>query len=185
MSLADVKKEIIAAAEAKASKILGDKQQLLTQEHLKALQSLSIDLEEENKKFHSYLEQLENRELASAKLEAKKYLFDAKKQLLAEAYTQSWDAITSFSGSERTVFIKALLAKAKKELDFKQVYCNSQDKNAVTSVVNTVSLKVQPIEGGIIVENNDGTVKVDYSFETIFEQIKETSMQNVAKTLFS
>ena len=38
--------------------------------------------------------------------------------------------------------------------------------------------------GGLIAENKDGTVRVDYSFDTMLQTIKENELQSINKVLF-
>ena len=39
--------------------------------------------------------------------------------------------------------------------------------------------------GGLIAENKEKTTRVDYSFETILDGIKDSELQNINKSLFS
>ena len=47
-------------------------------------------------------------------------------------------------------------------------------------------LNVQAIDiaGGLVAENKEKTVRVDYSFETLLDGIKENELQNISKILF-
>ena len=38
--------------------------------------------------------------------------------------------------------------------------------------------------GGIIAENGEKTIRVNYSFETLLESVKEAELQNISKILF-
>ena len=44
--------------------------------------------------------------------------------------------------------------------------------------------KAVDIIGGLIAENKDGTVRVDYGFDTMLQNIKENELQSINKVLF-
>jgi len=84
------------------------------------------------------------------------------------------------SKSQKTALLKNLLEKAKRETDVKYIYCSKEEKPLIkANNVTTVD-----ISGGIIVENSDKTIRIDYSYETIMENIYDKIMQDVAETLF-
>ena len=73
------------------------------------------------------------------------------------------------------------IQKAKKDIDIAHVYCNSMDakylKNFDAQAVNII--------GGLMAENKEKTIRVDYSFETIIENIKDSELHEINKLLLS
>lgn len=84
------------------------------------------------------------------------------------------------SGKKREAYINNLLEKAKNDIEVAKVYCNKND----ASMVKGFKAESAGIIGGIIAENNDGTVRVDYSFDALLQAIKENELQNINQILF-
>ena len=84
------------------------------------------------------------------------------------------------SGKQREECMNKLLDKAKKDIEVAKVYCNKNDAKLVKG------FKAEPsdIIGGLIAENADGTVRVDYSFGTMLQNIKENELQKISRILF-
>ncbi len=179
MGLSEVKQEILTEARRRAEALVHDAEKQAKEHVAKALQDYDQEFSQEKKAFEQSLEQTEKRELAAASLEAKKYLFETKKQLLQEVYDTARAKIISLPASERKVILQRLLDKAKREVSLATVYSNNQDKHLISE-----SAQLMPISGGIIAENKDGTVRVDYSFDTLFELVKEQTTAEVAHQLF-
>ena len=89
--------------------------------------------------------------------------------------------LEAFDDKKREAYIKKLLDKAKKEIDLGYVYCNRKDSKFVKD------FKAENAEmiGGIIAENKERIIRVDYSFDTLLESIKESELQNINKLLFN
>ncbi|MEK6876839.1 MAG: V-type ATP synthase subunit E family protein, partial [Nanoarchaeota archaeon] len=61
-----------------------------------------------------------------------------------------------------------------------KVYCNKND----AKLVKGFKAESSDITGGLIAENADGTVRVDYSFDTMLQNVKENELQKISKILF-
>ena len=83
--------------------------------------------------------------------------------------------------SERDAIIKKLLEKSKSEIDVVKVYCNINDTKLLD---NSVQVETLDCDGGIICETKDGNVKVDYTFTTLFQDLKEKTAKEISKILF-
>ena len=76
--------------------------------------------------------------------------------------------------------IKKLLEKANDELKIGTIYCNKKD----LSLLKGRKTKTVEIIGGIMAESADGELRVDYSYETLLKQIKESLMPELNQILF-
>ena len=77
-------------------------------------------------------------------------------------------------------YIKKLLEKAKNDIEVAHVYCSKKDAKSLKEL----KAEAADMIGGLIAENKEKTIRVDYSFETILQGIKENELQNMSKLLF-
>ena len=73
-----------------------------------------------------------------------------------------------------------LLEKAKNDIEVEKIYCNKKD----LKLLKEFNAEAMDMTGGLIAENKDGTVRVDYSFDTMLQTIKENELQSINKVLF-
>ena len=72
------------------------------------------------------------------------------------------------------------MEKAKDDIGGENLYCNKND----AKFMKDFNAEAIDIMGGLIAENKDGTVRVDYSFDTMLQNIKENELQSINKVLF-
>lgn len=80
----------------------------------------------------------------------------------------------------RKEIIEKLITKGKNEIDITTVYCNKKDKKHIQNF----NCKEIDIMGGVILENEDKSIRIDSSFETLLKNIKDNSLQEIARKLF-
>ena len=166
---ANAEKQILAEAASKAKQVDANTNQIMKQ----------IE-QEESQKSASDISSLENRENSIANMETQKMLFEAKKEIIDNAYKEAFDKIKSMQRKDRTILLAKLFEKASKEIEVYFTYVNEEDK----SMINRSTIRPLKSEGGIICENKDGTVRVDYTFAAIFNELKEKTMRETSKILF-
>jgi V/A-type H+/Na+-transporting ATPase subunit E len=181
LGFAQLKKELIDKSEAEAEriikeardKVLASKREDEAEE--KALQAKS---EEDIKNLQ---EMLERREIASASLEAKKMGLLAKKELVEKAFEKAISELNRRLGDkDRRALIEKLVKKAESEIKVAKIRCNNKDSKYVAGYQKTES----DMLGGIIAEDKEGMVIVDYSFETMIGEIKESELSNITGIIF-
>lgn len=178
MGIDKVKATIIEEAEREAQKIMqeGEKEgEVIIKNAEEKIKEYREKAEEETSRM---LEQLEKREIARAEFDVKKSKLDKKKKIIDRVFEQVKERIDKASSEKRKAWTKDLLSKAKKEIDVKYVYGNKRD------AIRGIEFKEIKILGGIIAENKDRTVSVDFRFEEILDEIREKNLQEIAKILF-
>jgi len=180
MGLETVKEEIIRNAKEQESSILAEARKeasRIMEEAEMKVQELEQKSESESKR---QIEAAKKQAMASAEMESKKILLEAKKLAIEKAFEEARKSIDSMDEKKRESIIKALFEKAKKELDIAYVYCNKKD----SKFLKNAKIEHMDMLGGLIGENNEKTIRVNYSFETLLESIKDAEMQNINKILF-
>ena len=122
-------------------------------------------------------------DLARAELEARKSVLTAQKEALDEVYQRALARLSSLR--ENADFLRALL-KANEE-DWKaggRVYCNANDQALVKPLAGRSFAGTIECAGGILVENADGTRRVDLRYESILRDVWNDSVREVAEILW-
>lgn len=181
MGLNEVKKEILEAARKDAENILKqgreeEKKLLKDAEH-----SIKLLDDKQKKELAQLKEDIERKELSTAKSESKAIVMAVKKEMIEKVFEQVKKEISMLDDNERSEIIKKLLMIAKQELQVKYIYCRSQDLKFIPN--DLVALE-KPILGGIIVENTDKTIKMNLSFDTMLEELRQANMQELNTILF-
>ena len=164
--------ETIMAAEARkeASRLLKE-----TEEKISEMKQRS---EEEAKKI---IDTIKKQAAASAEMEVKKMLLETKKQIIENVFAEAQKRLENLDDKKREALIKKLFDRAKKEIEVESVYCSKKD----LKFIKEAAVESIGIVGGLIAENKEKTIRVNYSFESMLESIKNTELQNINKLLFA
>lgn len=128
------------------------------------------------------IENLRIQEKSIAELDAKKIRLNTEKEMLDTTYQECLDALNSISHEK---LISSLLNKVKKEMpEAVSIYSNKRDEELVRSLSDlNYAGNIESI-GGIIAENIDGTMRLDYRYETIASNVWNRSLKEIADKLF-
>ena len=180
MGLEAVKEEILGNAKEQANSLLAEGRKeanRLIKDAEKKIEEIKSKAEEATKKS---CEIIKRQELASADLEIKKITLETKKQIIENLFAEVCRKLESLDDKKRDEYIKKLIERAKKDIEVSFVYCNKKD----LKILKGINAEAISIIGGIIAENKDKTIRVDYSFESTLQSIKENELQNMNKITF-
>ena len=180
MTLESVKDEILNSAKSQATAMLAEARKeanRITTEAERKVEEMKIKAEAEAKRA---MDIIKRQEMSSAELESKKMLLEAKKQVIEAVFEEAKKKIAGMPEKKKEEMMKKLLDRAKKDLEIAYVYCNSKD----AKFLKGFNLQNADIIGGLIAENKEKTIRVDCSFETLLQSVKENELQSVSKLLF-
>lgn len=180
MGLESVKEEVIRNAKEQAGSMLAEARKeagkIMKEAEVKA-EEMKSQSESETKKL---TDTIKRQELASSELDSRKLVLEAKKQAIDRVIAEARKKLEALDDRKREDYIKRLLDKAKKEIDVAYAYCSRKDLKFVKGA-EAVAMEMI---GGLIAENREKTIRVNYSFETLLDGIKESELQNINKLLF-
>ena len=180
MGLESVKEEVIRDAKEQASSMLAEARKesgkIMREAEAKA-EEMKAKSEAETRKL---TDTIKRQELASSELDSRKIVLDAKKQAIENVIAEARKRLETLDDRNREAYITKLLDKSKKELDVACIYCSKKDVKFVKGAETIITEML----GGVIAENREKTIRVNYSFETLLESVKETELQNISKLLF-
>lgn len=180
MGLESVKEEVIRNAREQAGSMLAEARK----EAGRIIKEAEADAEEVKAKSEAETKKLtdtiKRQELASSELDSRKIVLDAKKQAIENVIAEARKKLEALDDGNRESFIKKLLDRSKKELEVAYIYCSKRDVKFVKGNETIITEML----GGIIAENREKTIRINYSFETLLESVKENELQNISKLLF-
>ena len=165
--------EITDAAKAEAKTIMRSAEKQMQNYELLIVEDVSRSVE-----------QMKRRQLASAELGLQKQALAAKNELIESVFSDVRKRLRQLEEKKRETHVKSLLEIAGKEIDVAVVHCNARDAEFLWSYGKLGVVKDDTLLGGIIAESSDGRLRVDYSYETVLEQVKSKVLSDVARLLF-
>lgn len=180
MGLETVKDEILNSAKEHSNSLIAEARKeasRIMKEAEKKAEAAKEKSETETKKM---IDAIKRQELAAAEIESKKMLLEAKKQVIENVFIEARNRLEKSDDKKREAYIKKLLEKIKNEIHAEHVYCSKSD----AKFIKGFGAEAINMLGGLIAENKEKTIRVDYSFETMLESIKEKELQGINKLLF-
>ena len=181
MTLENVTKDIVQVAQDKR-KAMEDQ----AQKEIETLKQRAKDEVLEYKKqvkenTNNLKQKIQRKVLSGARFESQRTVLHAKKEIIEEVKENILNEITSMKAKEKRQFLSILVSKAQKEIKVARVRVNLKDSKFLPK---EISFKECSIKGGIIAENKNSTIRVNYSVEEIIEVICEKEIIALSEVLF-
>ncbi|AIF70258.1 hypothetical protein PAP_09410 [Palaeococcus pacificus DY20341] len=139
--------------------------------------------------------------IANAKLEARKKKLQEQEKLINEVFESLKEKLASMPEDEYLETLKLLILDSLRELEVESVKISSNEKTlellksksraVKTFITKNLGKKVniefgEPINtiGGVLVKSEDGSVRVDNTFEARIERMKSELRAKIAKAIF-
>ncbi|MCK5659960.1 MAG: V-type ATP synthase subunit E [Methanosarcinales archaeon] len=182
MGLETVVKDITDAAQKEAAQV--------SEAATKDIESILNDAEKQSLKIkgdavadaEERVTKMEVQELASAKLEIKRMQLNARKEVLDTTFAQALGAISSLDEAKNKELLKELISKYGS--NGTKIYSNKRDETVVKQLADLEYVGNIDCIGGIVIENDDGTVKLDYTFDSICDGVFESALKQTSDLLF-
>jgi V/A-type H+-transporting ATPase subunit E len=167
------KREIIREGEKERDELLKQAETKVAEESLKA-----------KKRNAAFIAQMEQQELSSAELESKKAMLAAQRASMEELKQQVLEELGRYPADRRKKLYSRLVSKARKELGECAVYSNKVDRSLL-QLPSGMSAGA-PIEclGGLVFESKDRSVRLDFRFESMVEDVWNKNMREIFAKLF-
>lgn len=121
-------------------------------------------------------------EKSSAQLEIKRAALNAKKDVLDSVYLSAREAISSFPPDKNASMLKTILDMYGS--DGTRVYSNGKDAKLVQEMTDLTFMGEIDCIGGLVIENDDGSVRLDYTYDRILDDVSEQTLKPVSDILF-
>jgi V/A-type H+-transporting ATPase subunit E len=131
-------------------------------------------------------ERLRRQEISSVKLEMKRQMLDVQKRILDGVFEALKQRIREMDVETRRKLTMVLLKSAVPGM---VVYSRKEDEDLVKSIIQEMKLDVKyggyvECLGGVVLESEDGEVRLNLTFDELLNRLYEQKMGDVAKILF-
>jgi len=162
---------IKAEGDAKASEILNEAKEV----QKKMLGDSLAKVEEDLQKLHQQV-------ISSANLEVKRITLNKRKDLLDKVYSQSVESIKSMPASKKEELLKHIINKY--EASGARIYSSKASEETVKKLSSlTYAGNIDSI-GGVVLENEDRTVRLDFTYDSILKNVYERSLKQISDILY-
>jgi len=171
----DEAKRILHEADMAAEKIISDAQSASRQRVSQAKGEVS-----------SYLETEKAERLTSTKLACSKIIADSKEQAVLNSLDLVWgEMLKARNSSSYKKLLHTLADSAVEELGTSNVllFTNAADRKYFAGTKYKLGEAISAA-GGVVVEKKDGSVRVDRTFEAIFDEKKDDLRKRIFAMLF-
>ena len=163
----------IQEAEKERAKILQEADQRIEKMH-----------KAEEKDLQDTLRRMQRQELSSAELEARRIVLNKRKEVLDKTFEETLHELSNMDPKEKAAVYKKILSNGKKLVPRPKVFVPRNESSLISGVRGVESVEETDMESGIVMESQDGTVRLDYRFRTILESNWEKELKNVSGILF-
>ncbi len=184
MTLDKVVDEIISKAREDANALKKEgKSEAIT--ILKKAKSNASEIEDNATDYaKGVIEAMEKKELASAKLQCKRIELDSRKDIIDKVFDKLRQKVMMLDDKTKKKIYEKMIKKAVSEMDARYVYVNAKDTGLVKSIASGLEIKEANILGGVIVEDKNQNVRIDCTFESVLEDVRDESLKDISKVLF-
>ncbi len=184
MSLENVIKEINNETELKSNAIINEGKIQAKEILQKTKEKVNKSKEKTVKKTSEIVSSMERTELASLKLLLKKQQLNAKKEVIDSLFDEVKNQLEKLNSKEKEKILKKLLQKGKKEVNAEYFYCNAKDKALISKLSGLKFRESIECSGGFVLENKEGTIRSDQTFDLILEKVKEKNISDISSRVF-
>jgi len=182
MGLETVVKDIMDAAQAEVSKQDAEADAEVSLILDEAKQNAKKIMGESLAKAEDDIKKIRQQEISSANLEVKRTLLNARKEILDKVYVQAVETISAFSPEKNEELLKSLIDKY--ESNGTKIYSNAESEEIVKKLSSLEYAGNIDCLGGVVIENEDGTIRLDYTYDVILKSVNERLLKQTSDILF-
>jgi len=184
MSLDKVVQEILRKGEERKLEIIRQGEKERDEQVALVDKQIEQDRMRLEKRAQSSLAQMEQQELSSAELESKRTLLAAQRHVLEDLRAQVLSSLATYPADQRKRLYAKLLAKAKDQLGECYVYSNAADRPLLKLPAQMSEGGTVDCVGGLVFESKDRSVRLDFRFESMLDDVWNRNMQEIYSRFF-
>lgn len=158
-------------ADAKASEITNEAKEV----QKKMLGDSLAKVEEDLLKLHQQVK-------SSANLEVKRITLNKRKELLDKVYSQTVESIKAMPTSKKEDLLKHIINKY--EASGARIYSSKASEETTKKLTSLNYAGNMDCIGGVVIENEDRTIRLDFTYDSILKNVYERSLKQISDTLY-
>jgi len=187
MALESIIQEIYKKGEEEVQRIKGEAQKEAERIIAEAKEKAEEILRKAKEDGEREAERLRRQELSSVKLEMKRQMLNKQKEILEAVFDSLKQRLKEMDIETKKRILTALIKN--NATSGMVIYSNKDDEDLVKSIIQELGLDLRyggHIEclGGVVLETQDGEVRLNLTFDELLNQLYEQKMSEVSKILF-
>jgi V/A-type H+-transporting ATPase subunit E len=182
MSLDKVIENILETGKKEAQKIVEEGKKEKQERVKKAQEEGQKLLQSKMGESENLVQRMNTQEIARAELESKKIVLGSQKEILDSVYETALQRLGNLPQNES--LLRTLVSNNRTEVSAGRVFCNLKDEVFVRGLVGSNFGGTIDCIGGLVIESQDGTRRVDLRYETMLREIWDDSIKDVSDTLW-
>lgn len=182
MGLETVVKDILDVAQNESSKINMEADVEVSRIIDEARQTAKKIMGETLSKAEDDIKKMRQQETSSSNLEVKRAILNARKEVLENVYMKSLETIAELPPSKNEELLKAIIEK--QQINGNKIYSNKDSEEIVKKLSTLEYAGNIDCIGGVVIENEDGTIRLDYTYDLILKNMNERSLKQLSDILF-
>ncbi|MFH1722650.1 MAG: V-type ATP synthase subunit E [Candidatus Altiarchaeota archaeon] len=126
--------------------------------------------------------------VTSARLESRRKINEAKTRLIDEAFEKAGEKIGNLGEGEKKKLLENLIgdgyAVGARVVSADKKVLNLIDRNDLEKRYSGIEFKEEQMEFGVILEDKEGVLKIDYTVSSLLESLKDSIRPKVGEKLF-
>jgi V/A-type H+-transporting ATPase subunit E len=184
MALDKVVGSILESANKEAASLIATAEKERASILQQADETIANKKKAQEKELEIALKRLRQQEISSAELEAKRIVLNAKKELLDRSQAETLKDLESMPSADKGRIYGKIMADAKKAVSRPKVLCPRGETGLIPRDSEVTSITETDMGSGLVLESQDGTIRLDYRFSTILGTVWEKELKNVSNVLF-
>ena len=128
------------------------------------------------------IERMRMQEISSTNLEIKRAALNAKKKVLETVFQSVRETIISMPVEKKRDLIRSILDKNSNKGT--RVYSNSKDTVIVKELTDLTYMGEIDCIGGLVIENDDGSIRLDFTFDRILDDVSDQTLKQISDIIF-
>ncbi|MCJ7516561.1 MAG: V-type ATP synthase subunit E family protein [Methanomassiliicoccales archaeon] len=184
MALDKVVKDILDIARMEANKLSEGAEKEKTAILRAADEEIAKKRKLQERVLQEALRRSTRQEISSAELEAKRIILNARKEILDKVFEETLHEIESMPAQEKAKIYCKVYSNAKDLVPRPKVICPRGESKLLSDCVEPERVMESDMRSGLILESEDGTIRLDYRFKSILEEVWEKELRNISNMLF-
>jgi vacuolar-type H+-ATPase subunit E/Vma4 len=128
---------------------------------------------------------MERKEQAAATTARKTMLLDEKRRAIDAVFTRARERLIAMPAEERAALHRQLAAAARGATTLARVKCNPADRDTIVATIPDIIVEGdEHIIGGLIGEDTSTAVRLDYTYDTMLDSVRERALADLSRILF-
>ncbi len=183
MALDKVIEEILESARKDADQLLSAAEKERESILKKAAEDALSQQKVQQKETEDAIKRLRQQELSSAELEEKRIVLNARKEMLDRTFEEVNEGISEMTQTDKARLYNIILEKGRRVIPEPRIYCPKGEAKFLT-IKGREKVEEIGMGPGLILESEDGSIRIDYTFKTVLEEIWEKELKNISTILF-